>query len=185
MEYRLCYRYLKYLNYIFNVSRVEYLRSEEFSIECRKDWRLIEIEAGDSLVTIFNQYKELPIEEYNIDYSYYIEEVNKIIDTITGEKERRLLEQKQIKEREYTERIELREREEREKREKREAEQRKRERENYIQFCINREPTIRMYELYKRNWFIEEFGEPKGFKKSPVRKSKEEGVDENEIATSA
>ena len=33
-------------------------------------------------VTLFNKYYELPFEEYNIDYNFYINECNKIIDKI-------------------------------------------------------------------------------------------------------
>ena len=41
------------------------------------DGRVISLEAGKT-ATIFNQYKELPMEEYNIDYNYYIKEANKV-----------------------------------------------------------------------------------------------------------
>ena len=33
-------------------------------------------------VTLFNKYHELPFEEYDIDYNFYINECNKIIDKI-------------------------------------------------------------------------------------------------------
>lgn len=35
-------------------------------------------------VTIFNDYYSLPIKNYNIDYNYYIREVNKILNVIDG-----------------------------------------------------------------------------------------------------
>jgi hypothetical protein len=134
------------LNSIFELSSVELNRSDELGIFCEKDWRLMDIEASGN-ITIFNEYKELPFEEYDIDYDYYIEECNKIIDTITGKKERLLMEVKQTKE----------------------MEKQQREERNYIQFCINKIPTERQYNEYKRDWLIEKFGEPKEIKPSKLK----------------
>lgn len=38
-------------------------------------------------VTLFNKYYELPISEYNIDYNFYINECNKIIEKIESKQE--------------------------------------------------------------------------------------------------
>lgn len=119
----------------------------------KKDVRKIDIEAND-LVKIFNQYVELPFDQYDIDYDYYIYECHKIIDTITGEKERAI----------------------REKREQRERERLQREERNFIQFCINKIPTTIQFQQYSRPWLIEKYGIPKEIKQS--RKLKP--IDENQ-----
>ena len=51
------------------------------------DGRSIFTEAGIWMQKIFNEYVELPMEEYHIDYRYYINETYKVIDMIekTGE----------------------------------------------------------------------------------------------------
>src|SRR5690606_16011490 len=41
-----------------------------------------EIIHKDYQVEIFNKYIEKPFDEYNIDYSFYIKEANKIIDSV-------------------------------------------------------------------------------------------------------
>jgi len=101
-----------------------------------KEDKKIEIEAN-KLVTIFNKYYEKPIEEYDLDYNYYIEECFKIIHKVDGTEEKRDLE--------------LRAEREKLKREKEES--------NYIEFCINKQPTMRQYEMYQRPWLIEKHGE--------------------------
>ena len=54
----------------------------------RKGDRVIEIEAGRNLVTIFNTFeKKDSILDYNIDYDYYINECYKIIHKIEGTKD--------------------------------------------------------------------------------------------------
>lgn len=111
-----------------------------------KDERKIEIEAG-KLVTIFNKYEEKPFDEYNIDYDYYIEECYKIIHKIDGTEER--LEQ--------------------ERRKKRERLKKEKEEENYKKYCLDKTPTQRQYDLYKRDWLIEKYGEPKEIKPSRVK----------------
>lgn len=158
-DYRILSANYQILNNIFQVSSIELIRDEEFSITCEKDWRLIDIEAGESLVTIFNKSIVLPIEEYNIDYDYYIEECNKIIDTITGKKERVLKEKKEEKERERMQKDE----------------------QNYIQFCVNKIPTTRQFQQYSRPWLLEKYGMPKEIKESKL-KIKEENPNQQALA---
>lgn len=112
-----------------------------------KEDRRIEIEA-EKLVTIFNKYEDKPFEEYHINYDYYIEEAYKIIHVIDG----------------TTERIEQ------EKKQERERLKKEREEKNYLKFCVNKIPTSRQYELYKRDWLIEKYGEPEEIKQSRVKK---------------
>lgn len=112
-----------------------------------KEDRRIEIEA-EKLVTIFNKYEDKPFEEYHINYDYYIEEAYKIIHVIDG----------------TTERIEQ------EKKQQREQLKKEREEKNYLKFCVNKIPTSRQYELYKRDWLIEKYGEPEEIKQSRVKK---------------
>lgn len=112
-----------------------------------KEDRRIEIEA-EKLVTIFNKYEDKPFEEYHINYDYYIEEAYKIIHVIDG----------------TTERIEQ------ERKQQREQLKKEREEKNYLKFCVNKIPTSRQYELYKRDWLIEKYGEPKEIKPSKVKK---------------
>lgn len=112
-----------------------------------KEDRRIEIEAG-KLVTIFNKYEDKPFEEYHVNYDYYIEEAYKIIHVIDG----------------TTERIEQERKQERERLKK------EREEKNYLKFCVNKIPTSRQYELYKRDWLIEKYGEPEEIKQSRVKK---------------
>lgn len=111
-----------------------------------KEDRRIEIEA-EKLVTIFNKYEDKPFEEYHINYDYYIEEAYKIIHVIDG----------------TTERIEQ------ERKQQREQLKKEREEENYLKFCVNKIPTSRQYELYKRDWLIEKYGEPEEIKQSKVK----------------
>lgn len=150
-EYKLFHKYYKYLNYIFGSSRVEYSKGESFKVEAKKDWRLIDIEAGDNFITLFNKYEKLPIEEYGIDYDYYINECKKVIDTITGEKERLIAEKRQEKEQEKI----------------------NRERTKYIESCVNKQCTERIYNELRKSWMDGIFPVVTEFKKSPVRKSKE------------
>lgn len=112
-----------------------------------KDTRVIDIEAED-LVKMFNQYQNLPFDSYQIDYDYYINECNKIIFKIDGTEERL----------------------EREAKENRENKKKAIEERNYLEFCVDRIPTERMYELYKRDWLIEKYGEPKEIKPSKLKK---------------
>lgn len=111
-----------------------------------KEDRRIEIEA-EKLVTIFNKYEDKPFEEYHINYDYYVEEAYKIIHVIDG----------------TTERIEQ------ERKQQREQLKKEREEENYLKFCVNKIPTSRQYELYKRDWLTEKYGEPEEIKQSKVK----------------
>lgn len=104
-----------------------------------KDERVIEIEAGGTLVTIFNKFEEKPFEEYNINYDYYINECFKIIHKIDGTEER--LEQ--------------------ERKEAREKAKREKEYENYKKYCLDKVPTNRQRDLYSKQWLIEKYGYPK------------------------
>jgi hypothetical protein len=49
--------------------------------ENKYDKRIISLEAGKSAM-LFNQYVKKPMKEYNIDYSYYIAEANKIKNAV-------------------------------------------------------------------------------------------------------
>lgn len=136
----------KYLNYIYGVNSVDINKSIEYNLYCEMAWRLIDIEAGP-LVTIFNKFEDKSFEEYDINLEYYIDQAYLIVDTISGEKERKIIQEKA----------------------KREQEKKKREKDNYLEYCIYRIPTERMFNLYKRDWLIEELGEPKEIKPSKIK----------------
>ena len=105
-----------------------------------KDVRTIEIEAGGSLVTIFNKFeKRASILDYNIDYDYYIKECYKLVHKIDGTEDRLLVEKKAIKEQE--------------KRDKEEA--------KFLKYCWNKPPTERQLGLYGKEWLLEKYGTPK------------------------
>lgn len=133
----------KYLNYIYTVNSVDIIKSIDYNIECEMAWRLMAIEAGP-LVTVFNKYEEKPFDEYNVDLDFYIEQAYLIVDLISGEKERRIIQEKS----------------------KKEQEKRKREEQLYIEFCLQKQPTFLQYESYKKDWLIEKYGEITEFKKS-------------------
>jgi len=99
-------------------------------------------------IKILNKYVEQSFDEYNVDYDYYIEECYKIIHTIDG----------------TTERLELERRLERERLKK------EREEENFIKFCIDKAPTEKQFETYKRDWLIERYGIPREIKPSKIKK---------------
>lgn len=104
-----------------------------------KDDRIIEIEAGGTLVTIFNTFEEKPsITDYDIDYDYYINECYKIIHKVDGTEERLLQEAKDAKERAKLEAQE----------------------EKFIKYCIDKAPTPRQLDLYGKDWLIEKYGKP-------------------------
>lgn len=102
-----------------------------------KEDKQIDIEANRS-VTMFNTYYELPMDEYGIDYDYYIDECYKIIHKVDGTEER-IAEEYRIK---------------------REQDKRDKELENFLKFCINKVPTNRQLEMYKKDWLIEIYGLP-------------------------
>lgn len=104
-----------------------------------KDDKIIEIEAGGKLVTIFNKKIDLPMDDYNIDYDYYINECYKIIHVVDGTEERMMLEAKI----------------------KKEEEKKQKEEEKFLKYCINKVPTERQLNLYGKDWLIEKYGKPK------------------------
>src|SRR5690606_30707498 len=91
---------------------------------------------ADKFVTISNRKVTKPFDEYDVNYEYYIEECYKIIHKIDGTEERL----------------------ENERREAREQAKRQREEANFVKFCVNKIPTKRQYEMYKREWLIEKYG---------------------------
>ncbi|MCB0743449.1 MAG: hypothetical protein KDC67_06065 [Ignavibacteriae bacterium] len=101
-----------------------------------KDDKIIEIEAGGTLVTVFNKFQKREFSEYEVDYDYYINECYKIIHKIDGTEER---------ENEETKRL-------------REEEKRKNQEEKFIKYCVEKQPTIRQYELYAKDWLLEKYG---------------------------
>lgn len=104
-----------------------------------KEGKITEIEAGGKLVTIFNKKIDLPMDDYNIDYDYYINECYKIIHVVDGTEERMMLEAKI----------------------KKEEEKKQKEEENFLKYCINKVPTERQLNLYGKDWLIEKYGKPK------------------------
>lgn len=103
-----------------------------------KDDRVIEIEAGGTLVTIFNKFEDKDsILDYNIDYDYYIKECYKIIYKIDGTEERIAIAKKEAQEKS----------------------KRKAQEEKFLKYCINKKPTVRQLELYGKDWLIEKYGE--------------------------
>lgn len=102
--------------------------------------KIIEIEAGGKLVTIFNQYEDKEVfTDYEIDYQYYIDECYKLIHVIDGTKERELEEAKQRKE----------------------QEKRDKEEEKFVKYCVDKVPTVRQLGLYGKDWLLEKYGTPK------------------------
>ena len=56
-------------------------------VKCHPDGREIQVESGQWLQTVVNQLDPaVPIEKYDINYSYYLEEINKQIDGIERER---------------------------------------------------------------------------------------------------
>lgn len=104
-----------------------------------KEGKITEIEAGGKLVTIFNKKIDLPMDDYNIDYDYYINECYKIIHVVDGTEERMMLEAKI----------------------KKEEEKKQKEEKNFLKYCINKVPTERQLNLYGKDWLIEKYGKPK------------------------
>jgi hypothetical protein len=52
-------------------------------VKCHPDGREIQVESGSWLQTVVNRINpEIPIEQYDINYSYYLEEINKQIEGI-------------------------------------------------------------------------------------------------------
>ena len=103
-----------------------------------KDTRTIDVEA-QGYVQIFNKFEEKPMEDYYIDYQYYIDECYKLIHKVDGTEDR-LLEEK-----------------------KREAEEKKlqSQEEKFLKYCWIKQPTERQYRLYVKPWLIKKYGDPK------------------------
>lgn len=134
-----------------------YISNDGKTFRKLKDDRIIEIEAGGTLVTIFNKFEE-PVYStvtgkhfgnYNINYDYYINECYKIIHKIDGTEER--LEQ--------------------ERKEAREKAKLEKEYENYKKYCLDKVPTQRQFDLYKKDWLIEKYGNPSEIKPSKIKES--------------
>lgn len=124
-----------------------YISNDGKTFRKLKDDRIIEIEAGGILVTIFNKFEEKPFEDYNINYDYYINECYKIIHKIDGTEERL----------------------EKERKEAREKAKLEKEYENYKKYCLDKVPTQRQFDLYKREWLIEKYGIPAEIKPSKIK----------------
>jgi hypothetical protein len=104
---------------------------------------------ADKRVKIFNKFYNVPFEEYDIDYDYYVDECEKIIFVIDGTAERLETERKIL------------------------VEQKKRdkEEENYIKFIISKIPTQLQYATYNRPWLQEKYGIPNEIKPSKTKPS--------------
>lgn len=98
---------------------------------------------ADKLVRILNKYHGETVEDLDIDYQYYIDEAYKIIWKIDGTEERLALEA----------------------REKRESEKKEREEANFLKFCVNKKPTERQWNLYKKDWLIEKYVQANNYSK--------------------
>ena len=105
----------------------------------KKEDKVIDIEAGGTLVTIFNEYEKLPMIDYDIDYDYYIKECYKIVHKIDGTEKRELEAARKAKELEKGEREEA----------------------NFMRYCWNKPPTERQLGLYGKDWLLEKYGTPK------------------------
>ena len=91
---------------------------------------------ADKKIKIFNKFFEVPFEEYDIDYDYYVAECEKIIFVIDGTAER--LEQ--------------------EAKEKREQIKKEKEYDNFKKYCLDKIPTTRQRDMYSKDWIIEKYG---------------------------
>lgn len=152
IKYKILNKYISYLSGSYKVSNVELIKTESITdIDVKMDWRIIDIESN-SLVTIFNKFEHKDMMEYNINYDYYINECKKITETINHnlEKEKQL--QKELKERDKKEREAIK----------------------YIEQCVNKLPTERIYKQYRKEWMDDVFSPIVEFKKSPNRKHKDE-----------
>ena len=106
-----------------------------------------EITVGGNKMTMFMDYYDS--ENYNVDYDYYINQSYKIIHNVDGTAEK--LEQ--------------------EAKEKREQAKKDKEYENYKKYCLDKVPTQRQFDLYKKDWLIEKYGNPSEIKPSKIKES--------------
>ena len=104
-----------------------------------------EITVGGNKMTMFMDYYDS--ENYNVDYDYYINQAYKIIHNVDGTVEK--LEQ--------------------EAKEKREQAKKDKEYENYKKYCLDKVPTQRQFDLYKKDWLIEKYGNPVEIKPSKIK----------------
>ena len=104
-----------------------------------------EITVGGNKMTMFMDYYDS--ENYNVDYDYYINQAYKIIHNVDGTAEK--LEQ--------------------EAKEKREQAKKDKEYENYKKYCLDKVPTQRQFDLYKKDWLIEKYGNPVEIKPSKTK----------------
>jgi hypothetical protein len=104
-----------------------------------------EVTVGGNSIKMFMDYYESS--DYEIDYDYYIKEAYKIIHTVDGTEERL----------------------EKERREERERIKLQKEEENYLAYCVNKIPTQRQFDLYKKDWLIEKYGTPNEIKPSKIK----------------
>ena len=104
-----------------------------------------EITVGGNKMTMFMDYYDS--ENYNVDYDYYINQAYKIIHNVDGTAEK--LEQ--------------------EAKEKREQAKKDKEYENYKKYCLDKVPTQRQFDLYKKDWLIEKYGSPSEIKPSKIK----------------
>lgn len=102
---------------------------------------------ADKRIKIFNKFYEVPFEQYDIDYDYYVAECEKIIFVIDGTEEK----------------LEIKRKESREKAKK------DKEEENYIKFCVEKIPTRLQHTMYNREWLQVKYGVPSEIKPSKVR----------------
>ena len=50
----------------------------------RETGKIINVDAGAWLATVFNTYEERPFEDYDINFSYYLREITKQIESARG-----------------------------------------------------------------------------------------------------
>lgn len=96
---------------------------------------------ADKLVTILNEYKGQTVADLDINYQYYIDECYKVIHLIDGTTEREELERKRL----------------------RDIATRERETDNFIRFCVNKTPTQKQWDSYKRDYLIDKFIQEKKY----------------------
>lgn len=102
---------------------------------------------ADKRIKIFNKFYQVPFEQYDIDYDYYVTECEKIIFVIDGTEEKLEIERKEL----------------------REKAKKNKEEENYIKFCVEKIPTRLQHTMYNREWLQEKYGVPSEIKPSKLK----------------
>lgn len=115
-----------------------YVSTEGIQFRKTKDVRVIDIEAGGTLITMFNTFVKKQMIDYNIDYDYYINECYKIVRKVDGSERRELEAHREAKR----------------------LDKQKREEANFIRYCWNKPPTERQLGLYGKEWLLEKYGTP-------------------------